>query len=77
MQQSSQGTISAKVQPQSYSHSGKNKRRPQAPFGGSIDRNQAAASALIWADRRLLVRDALFLWMIFLSAMRSRTATDC
>ena len=40
-------------------------------------KKQAAASALICADRRLLVRDALFLWMILLSAMRSRTATDC
>ena len=55
----------------------KNKRHPQVPFHFVPCRDQAAASALICADRRLLVREALFLWTIFLSAMRSRTATDC
>ena len=60
-----------------HAHCSKNKRHPQVPFNFVPGKDQAAASALIWADRRLLVRDALFLWTIFLSVMRSRMATDC
>lgn len=39
-----------------------------------VGQNQAIA--LMAADRRLLWRAALFLWMIFLSAMESTTLVD-
>lgn len=52
------------------------RRRLLAPPGCHKTSPQAALRALIWADRRLLWRAALFLWMIFLSAMRSMTDTE-
>ena len=54
---------------------GKRKRRPEAPFIGKR-RYRGYASALIECTRRDFVREAEFLWMIFLSAMRSITACD-
>ncbi len=62
------------------------KTRPAAPGGsysivpqlspGDAEAQACQASALIAADRRLLWRAALFLWMILLSAMLSMTDTD-